>query len=138
MVGLRRWVLALVAAAAWGGCATGLTFNVDPGKDECLFEDIHGATRVSGSFQVTNGGFLDIDAKVTGPDEKTIYSVQKETEGRFTFMSHETGTYRFCFGNSMSTVTPKTVSFSLLVGEETQQARVAKSGESKKQLYCPH
>jgi hypothetical protein len=29
-----------------------LTFNVDPSKEECLYEDINLGTRVSGSFQV--------------------------------------------------------------------------------------
>ena len=33
-----------------------------------------------------------------------MYTVQKETEGRFTFISHESGVYRFCFSNAMSTV----------------------------------
>ena len=31
-----------------------LTFNVDPSKEECLFEDINLGVRVSGSFQVGN------------------------------------------------------------------------------------
>ena len=48
---------------------------------------------------------MDIDVKVTSPDERTIYAVQKETEGRFTFIAGETGTYRACFGNFMSSVT---------------------------------
>eukprot|EP00293_Proteomonas_sulcata_P013032 CAMPEP_0184290460 /NCGR_PEP_ID=MMETSP1049-20130417/2699_1 /TAXON_ID=77928 /ORGANISM="Proteomonas sulcata, Strain CCMP704" /LENGTH=195 /DNA_ID=CAMNT_0026597617 /DNA_START=26 /DNA_END=613 /DNA_ORIENTATION=- len=118
---MRAWVLLLELAVAGA-----LTFNVDPNKEECLFDDISSGTKVSGSFQVSTGGFLDIDAKVTGPDDRTIYSVKKETEGRFTFIAHETGTYRFCFSNIMSTVTPKTVSFSLIVGEGSK-SQIAKS-----------
>jgi hypothetical protein len=62
-----------------------LTFNVDPSKEECLFDDINLGVRVSGSFQVggmfefiltfwfysrvflvqvSTGGFLDIGVKV--------------------------------------------------------------------------
>jgi hypothetical protein len=33
-------------------------------QEECLFDDIPSGTKVSGSFQVSTGGFLDIDAKV--------------------------------------------------------------------------
>mmetsp|Transcript_39741 Transcript_39741/g.94194 ORF Transcript_39741/g.94194 Transcript_39741/m.94194 type:complete len:199 (+) Transcript_39741:102-698(+) len=106
--------------------ASALTFNVDPSKEECLFEDIQSGTKVSGSFQVSTGGFLDIDCKVSGPDDRAIYSVKKETEGRFTYIAHETGVYRFCFSNVMSTVTPKTVSFTLVVGEPNK-SQVAKS-----------
>ena len=34
------------------------------GQEECLFDEIDSGTKVSGSFQVSTGGFLDIDAKV--------------------------------------------------------------------------
>ena len=67
--------------------------------------------------------------QVIGPDDRTIYSVQKETEGRFTFIAHETGVFRFCFSNAMSTVTPKTVSFTLVLGEGSKREQVAKSGQ---------
>ena len=65
---------------------TCLTFNVDPSKEECLYDDINMGVRVSGSFQVlfdvtletkvsmtykvlrvlqvSTGGFLDIGVKV--------------------------------------------------------------------------
>jgi len=119
------FVVLLLAATLPHGRA--LTFNVDPAKEECLFDDINSGTKVSGSFQVSTGGFLDIDAKVVGPDDRTIYSVQKETEGRFTFIAHETGVFRFCFSNAMSTVTPKTVSFTLVLGEGSKREQVAKS-----------
>jgi len=36
-------------------------------QEECLFDDIDSGTKVSGSFQVSTGGFLDIDAKVPPP-----------------------------------------------------------------------
>lgn len=65
---------------------------------------------------------------MVGPDDRAIYSVQKETEGRFTFIAHESGVYRFCFSNAMSTVTPKTVSFTLVLGEGSRREQVAKSG----------
>jgi hypothetical protein len=69
--------------------------------------------------------------QVIGPDDRTIYSVQKETEGRFTFIAHETGVFRFCFSNAMSTVTPKTVSFTLVLGEGSKREQVAKSGQCR-------
>ena len=37
-------------------------------QEECLFDDIYSGTKVSGSFQVSSGGFLDIDAKVLSPN----------------------------------------------------------------------
>lgn len=72
---------------------------------------------------------------MVGPDDRTIYTVQKETEGRFTFIAHESGVYRFCFSNAMSTVTPKTVSFTLVLGEGSRREQVAKSGPSCADLH---
>ena len=56
----RLFLLVLVTMP----CSDALTFHVDPAKEECLFEDISSGTKVSGSFQVSVGGHLDIDAKV--------------------------------------------------------------------------
>ena len=74
---------------------------------------------------------------VIGPDDRTIYSVQKETEGRFTFIAHETGVFRLCFSNAMSTVTPKTVSFTLVLGEGSKREQVAKSGQCRAYSRLP-
>ena len=51
------------------------------------------------------------------PSGNTIYLGERESEGKFTMQSAEAGTYSLCFGNRMSTLTPKTVVFSLTVGE---------------------
>jgi hypothetical protein len=67
-------------------------------------------------FQVASGGFLDIDVVVYGPKGNIIYSVERESEGKFTYNTEDTGLYKLCFSNVMSTVTPKTVNFQINVG----------------------
>jgi hypothetical protein len=78
------------------------------------------------SFNVAAGGFLDIDVRVYGPDGKVVYEQERQTDGSFQFVATAAGEYRLCFGNTMSTVTGKTVSFHLYVGNALAQHHAAK------------
>lgn len=109
-------VLALGLAAALRG-ADAFQFGVEATAEECFFEQIEDRTPVSIMFQVIQGGFLDIDIQIRAPDGRIVYTAEKQTEGKYNFVSHVQGQYHFCFSNKMSTLTPKTVSFILHVGE---------------------
>ena len=74
------------------------------------------------SFQVAEGGVLDIDVAITGPDDKVIYDGERETDGKYTFSAHMEGRYRYCFSNKMSSVTPKLVVFNLNIGNPKAEA----------------
>ncbi len=45
--------------------AEGFTFNVDATKEECFYEEVAEGTAIGVMFQVTQGGFLDIDIQVS-------------------------------------------------------------------------
>jgi len=68
-------------------------------------------------FEVIEGGFLDIDVRVSGPDGEEVISRERESNGKITFAAAKTGAYTYCFSNKMSTMTPKGVMFSMDVGE---------------------
>jgi len=95
--------------------------HIDAHAEECFFDRVTSGTKLSLMFEVAEGGFLDVDVKITGPDEKTIYSGERETNGKYTFAAHMDGVYKYCFGNKMSTMTPKTVMFSVDIGEKPKQ-----------------
>ena len=63
-----------------------------------------------------------LSCKITGPDDKVIYSGERESNGKYTVAAHMEGVYVYCFGNKMSTMTPKTVMFSMDVGDAPKDA----------------
>ena len=61
-----------------------------------------------------------VDYAVYGPSkqpgkERVIMDGEKERQGDFVFTASETGEYRFCFDNSLSTFSDKTVDFEITV-----------------------
>lgn len=68
-------------------------------------------------FETVEGGFLDIDIKITGPDGTVIYQGDRESSGKYAFAAHTTGVYTYCFSNQMSTMTPKNVMFRMEIGD---------------------
>lgn len=56
-----------------------------------------------------------MDYSVTGPGDRTIMAGNKERQGDYVFTANETGEYRFCFNNEMSTFAEKMVDFEIAV-----------------------
>ena len=66
---------------------------------------------------MSEGGNLDIDLKISGPDNKIVYEKERTQEGSFQFKAIAEGVHTLCFDNRMSTLSGKTVSFNLYVGD---------------------
>ncbi|CAG9559097.1 unnamed protein product [Danaus chrysippus] len=93
------------------------TITVDAHAEECFFENVEADTKIGLTFEIAEGGFLDIDVKITGPNGEVIYRGDRETSGMYTFSATTSGRYTYCFSNQMSTMTPKVVMFNLEVGD---------------------
>lgn len=48
--------------------------------------------------------------------ERVVLDGEKERQGDYVFTASETGEYRFCFDNTMSTFSDKVVDFEITVG----------------------
>ena len=71
--------------------------------------------------------YLAVEYKVTGPSpepgkERVIMEGEKERQGDFVFTATQTGEYRFCFDNSVSTFSDKLVDFEITVHRGTTQS----------------
>jgi len=102
--------------------------KIDAHAEECYYDIVKSGTKMGLMFEVAEGGFLDIDVKIAGPDEKVIYQGERESSGRYTFAAHVDGKYQYCFSNMMSTMTPKLVMFTMDVGETPKEGDLASDG----------
>lgn len=106
-----------------------ISVKVEPRTEQCFYERIEKAnTMVMVQYQVSYGGFLDIDVTVTSPDGGILHNAQRETEGKLSFVSEKEGDYAICFSNKMSTLTPKTIMFNVHVADALDP-KLAKVGE---------
>lgn len=91
--------------------------TVDAHAEECFFDKVQNGTKLGLTFEVIEGGFLDIDVRVIGPEGQEIITRERESNGKITFAAGTAGAYTYCFSNKMSTMTPKGVMFSMDIGE---------------------
>lgn len=68
-------------------------------------------------------------SQITGPDQKIIYSGEKEDSGKYTFAAYTDGIYKYCFSNKVSTMEQKLLKFSMEFGEPPHDQM--KKGEGK-------
>lgn len=102
--------------------AVAFVVSVDAHNEECFFDKVEGGTKFGITFEVIEGGFLDVDLKITGPDQHVIHESENESSGKYTFVAPSTGIYKVCFNNMKSSMTPKEVMFSIDIGEAPHRA----------------
>ncbi|KAI6649554.1 hypothetical protein LOD99_6720 [Oopsacas minuta] len=93
--------------------------EIDAHAEECFFDTVKAHTKIGITFEVVEGGFYDIDVLIFDPEERPIHTGVRESNGKYTFAAANDGTYKYCFSNKMSTMTPKVLKFSVDMMEPT-------------------
>eukprot|EP00339_Tiarina_fusa_P014977 CAMPEP_0117030002 /NCGR_PEP_ID=MMETSP0472-20121206/21671_1 /TAXON_ID=693140 ORGANISM="Tiarina fusus, Strain LIS" /NCGR_SAMPLE_ID=MMETSP0472 /ASSEMBLY_ACC=CAM_ASM_000603 /LENGTH=223 /DNA_ID=CAMNT_0004737913 /DNA_START=20 /DNA_END=691 /DNA_ORIENTATION=- len=117
------------------GASQSFSFDLPPKVEDCFYEDLLKGTDVGFSFQVTAGGALDIDVTTYGPGDEILYGAKRDSNGKYFFVTHLKGPYKFCFSNQMSTVTTKVVDVTLQIGKQRTEEEIVLailSGREKK------
>ncbi|KAI6234468.1 Emp24 gp25L p24 domain containing protein [Aphelenchoides fujianensis] len=93
--------------------ADGFYITLDSKEEACFFERLLLGGKVAVSFEVYEGGFLDVDFWVFDPNNRSLYKGERETSGQYTFVAETGGIHTVCFGNKFSSLTPKGILFKL-------------------------
>ncbi|KAK7061491.1 supernatant protein factor [Favolaschia claudopus] len=96
--------------------------DVDAGKKECFFEDLHQHDKMTVTYQVGGGGHLDIDFWLADPENRLLGKQIRQSTRTLSITAEKDGRYEYCFSNQMSAIADKIVSFNvhgvIYVGED--------------------
>ncbi|KAF9321742.1 p24 complex component [Podila minutissima] len=106
-------IYALVAIALHAVDA--INVKVPAGDQRCFFEVLEKGDNIRVSFQVAEGGHLDVDFSLTDPNKVLVEDTRKSSSDTYNHEVKLTGKHVYCFSNSFSTVTEKQVSFNIQV-----------------------
>ncbi|KAI9020749.1 supernatant protein factor C-terminal domain-containing protein [Phycomyces nitens] len=110
---MSRLLLLLAITCCLLSTAFGISVDVPPHGKECFYEDLNIGDKMTVSYQVGEGGNLDIDFWIYDQQGRTIKSSAREASGTHIIQAVSPGRYTFCFGNQMSSVTAKSISFNV-------------------------
>ncbi|GJJ78871.1 p24 family protein beta-1 [Entomortierella parvispora] len=109
--------LAVLTFALVASIQSAAAFNVIVPAQErrCFFETLDKGDNLHISFQVGEGGHLDVDFWITDPTESLVEDARKSASATYNHVATQKGKYEYCFSNTFSTLTEKTVGFNVLV-----------------------
>ncbi|RKO83290.1 supernatant protein factor, C-terminal domain-containing protein [Blyttiomyces helicus] len=110
---LPLFVVLLVTVARPATAFSAFSIDLPAHAEHCFYEELHKDERLDLSYQVTDGGNLDIDFAIYAPNSRPIYTFSRGATTSFGFNAEMDGRYVYCFSNKMSSVTNKLVTFTL-------------------------
>lgn len=122
-------VIAIIACVI--STSYGYFIGIDAHAEECFFERATAGQKLGLAFEVIEGGFLDIDIRILDPTGNTIYEDQRQSTNRYFFSASSDGMYTYCFSNKMSTMTPKTLMFTMEVVDKDAEHKA--DGDDKEE-----
>lgn len=100
--------------------------TIDARAQDCFYER---GPKMSLMFEVIDGGFNDIELRITDPEGKVIHEGE-EKSGKYTFGSGDPeAKYTYCFINEKGSMAPKTIMFNMDVLEGGRAPGAPNEGE---------
>ncbi|KIK08531.1 hypothetical protein K443DRAFT_672548 [Laccaria amethystina LaAM-08-1] len=87
--------------------------EVPAGKKDCYFEDLHKHDKMTVTYQVGEGGHLDIDFWLSDPSGTVLGKQIRQSTGSISITAEKDGRHEYCFSNQMSAIADKMVSFNV-------------------------
>lgn len=87
--------------------------TIEPNQEECFHERLQRGTKIKFTFEVLDGGSLDIDLSIKDPNNYVIHSEQRQSSGRYTIEANQDGSHTYCFSNKMSSFAMKIIMFNV-------------------------
>ncbi|TPX35994.1 hypothetical protein SmJEL517_g01856 [Synchytrium microbalum] len=101
-----------------------------PHDKQCFFESLKRGDRLDLSYQVAEGGNLDIDFWIITEDNRLVFNANKEATATYGFNAERDGRFEYCFSNQMTSVADKLVSFTVQ-GPDEQIRLQQKMGQTE-------
>ncbi|KAF9431978.1 p24 complex component [Entomortierella beljakovae] len=112
---IQKLAILFIAFVALLHTVSAFGINVAAGEDRCFHEDVETGDNIHISFQVGDGGNLDIDFWITDPRGTIVEEARKVDTELFNHEVKMAGKYTYCFSNEFSHVTEKAVTFNIFV-----------------------
>ncbi|KAI9323315.1 emp24/gp25L/p24 family/GOLD-domain-containing protein [Dichotomocladium elegans] len=106
-------IVGTLALAFLASLANAISVDIPAHGRQCFYEELAVGDKMTLSYQVGEGGNLDIDFWISDPQDRVIKSTTRESTGTHVVEANHAGKYTYCFGNQMSSVTAKAVSFNV-------------------------
>ncbi|KAI9486788.1 MAG: COPII-coated vesicle protein [Benjaminiella poitrasii] len=90
-----------------------MTIELKPGQVECFYEDLEVGEKITVSYQVGEGGNLDIDFWMQDPSNSIVISTTRTTSNSHSLQANSEGKHTYCFSNEFSTMSSKKVGFNI-------------------------
>ncbi|KAG2195298.1 hypothetical protein INT46_009773 [Mucor plumbeus] len=106
-----RLVILFVVSVYLLKTSLAMSIDIQPHENECFYEELDKGDKLSLTFQVGQGGNLDIDFWISDPDDNVLVSSTRKTKVSKSVTANKAGRYTYCFSNKISTVSAKSVNF---------------------------
>ncbi|XP_067681418.1 transmembrane emp24 domain-containing protein 7-like [Haliotis asinina] len=88
------------------------TFELPDKEKTCFSEIFTDTSKILFEFKVIRGGNNDVNARVISPTGKIVYK-QEKISGDIVTMEPTLGEWKYCFNNEFSSISHKTIFFSI-------------------------